>query len=71
MSPALIRASALARTPAFAAGVRDMLTTVPGLGAWGLVTGVAMMKSGMTLPLALFMSLTVYAGTAQCWPFFP
>lgn len=59
------RARALAHDPAFAAGVRDMLATVPGLGAWGLVTGVAMVKAGLPLPLALFMSLTVYAGTAQ------
>lgn len=59
------RARALAHDPAFAAGVRDMLATVPGLGAWGLVTGVAMVKAGLPLPLVLFMSLTVYAGTAQ------
>ena len=31
----------------------------------GLVTGVAMVKGGMSTPLALFMSLTVYAGSAQ------
>lgn len=61
----LQRAGALARAPAFAAGVRDMLTTLPGLGAWGLVTGVAVVKAGLSLPLALFMTLTVYAGTAQ------
>ena len=36
-----------------------------GIAAWALVTGVAMIKSGLTLPLAMFMSLAVYAGSAQ------
>jgi predicted branched-subunit amino acid permease len=36
-----------------------------GIAAWGLVTGVAMVKSGMGLPLAVFMSLVVFAGSAQ------
>ena len=59
------RATGIARQPAFTLGVRDMLGTMPGIAAWGLVTGVAMVKSGMSLPLAVFMSLTVYAGSAQ------
>jgi predicted branched-subunit amino acid permease len=37
----------------------------PGIAAWGLITGVAMAKSGMGLALAVTMSLFVYAGTAQ------
>lgn len=36
-----------------------------GLGAWGLVTGVAMVKSGLTIPLAMLMSFVVFAGSAQ------
>jgi predicted branched-subunit amino acid permease len=36
-----------------------------GMAAWALVTGVAMVKSGMSLPLAVLMSLLVYAGSAQ------
>jgi predicted branched-subunit amino acid permease len=36
-----------------------------GIAAWGLVTGVAMVNSGMGLPLAVLMSLVVFAGTAQ------
>lgn len=36
-----------------------------GIGAWGLVTGVAMIKAGLAWPLALLMSLTVFAGSAQ------
>lgn len=34
-------------------------------GTWGLVTGVAMVKSGLSLAEALAMTLTVYAGSAQ------
>jgi predicted branched-subunit amino acid permease len=36
-----------------------------GIAAWGLVTGVAMVDSGMGVPLAVLMSLLVFAGTAQ------
>ncbi len=36
-----------------------------GIGAWGLIAGVAMAKSGMGVPLAVLMSLVVYAGSAQ------
>lgn len=34
-------------------------------GIWGLVTGVAMVKAGLTSVQALGMSLLVYAGSAQ------
>lgn len=53
------------RRRAFLHGVRDMAPTAPGMVAWGLVTGVAMVKSGLGLPLALLMSFTVFAGSAQ------
>ncbi len=36
-----------------------------GIAAWGLVAGVAMGKSGLPLALMVFMSLTVFAGSAQ------
>ena len=36
-----------------------------GIAAWGLVTGVAMAKSGLPLPLSILMSLLVFAGSAQ------
>ena len=49
----------------FRRGARDMLDFAPGIAAWALVTGVAMAKSGLSLPLAVLMSLTVFAGTAQ------
>lgn len=54
-----------AQHPSFRQAVQDMAGTALGIGAWGLVTGVAMVKSGMPVGMALFMSLTVYAGSAQ------
>jgi len=38
-----------------------------GIAAWGPITGVAMGKSGLPLPLPLMvmMSLLVFAGSAQ------
>lgn len=36
-----------------------------GIAAWGLVAGVAVAKSGMGTALAVFMSVVVYAGSAQ------
>lgn len=49
----------------FLLGVREIAGPSFGISAWALVTGVAMIKSGLTLPLAMFMSLAVYAGSAQ------
>ena len=49
----------------FRRGAIDMAGVCPGIAAWGLVTGVAMVKSGITLPMAVFMSLVVFAGSAQ------
>ena len=46
-------------------GARDMMVFAPGLAAWGLVTGIAMVNSGLSTPVALLMSLLVYAGSAQ------
>ena len=51
--------------PDFRAGARDMATVSLGIAAWGLVTGVAMVKGGLSVPLALVMSFTVFAGSAQ------
>lgn len=56
---------ATVRDPAFRTGVTDMMATCVGIAAWGLVTGVAMVKTGMSAPMAIFMSLVVYAGSAQ------
>src|ERR1700712_4079252 len=51
--------------PDFRRGARATFGVAPGIGAWGLVTGVAMVKSGLSVPLAVLMTLTVYAGSAQ------
>lgn len=59
------RALAAARRPMVREGARDALPMAIGIGAWGLVAGVAMAKSGMGVPMAVFMSLSVYAGSAQ------
>ena len=42
-----------------------MAGPVLGMAAWALVTGVAMVKSGLTVTQALGMSLLVFAGSAQ------
>ena len=49
----------------FDRGAREMLPATAGILAWALVTGVAMVKSGLSVPLALLMSLLAYAGSAQ------
>jgi predicted branched-subunit amino acid permease len=53
------------RSAAFREGLRDMMPAVPGVFAWGLVTGVAMVQSGLTLWQALGLSAFAYAGSAQ------
>ena len=51
--------------PEFRSGARDMASLAPGIGAWGLLTGVAMVKSGMSVLEALAMTFFVYAGSSQ------
>lgn len=53
------------RHPEFARGAREMLGTAIGIGAWGLITGVAMGNSGLPLGVMVLMSLLVFAGSAQ------
>jgi predicted branched-subunit amino acid permease len=59
------RARTLVRHPEFARGAREMVPVALGIGAWGLVTGMAMVKGGLATWAAVLMSLTVFAGTAQ------
>jgi predicted branched-subunit amino acid permease len=59
------RAQALLRQPLFREGAIDAMPMAFGVAAWGLVAGVAMAKSGMGVPLAIVMSVLVYAGSAQ------
>jgi predicted branched-subunit amino acid permease len=51
--------------PAFRRGVADMVSVAVGISAWGLMTGVAMVKSGLSTVEALFMAVTVFAGSSQ------
>ena len=51
--------------PEFRVGVRDFLRPAPGIAAWGLMTGVAMVKSGIGLFESLLMALLVFAGSSQ------
>ena len=53
------------RHPAYRTGFNEMSTVAPGIAAWGLMTGVAMVKSGMSTVEALFMAITVFAGSSQ------
>ena len=46
-------------------GVRDQGSVAMGISAWGLMTGVAMVKSGLSVAEALLMTFIVYAGSAQ------
>ena len=55
----------LIRHTEFRAGARDMASVAPGLAAWGLMTGVTMVQSGMSLTEAVAMSLLVFAGSSQ------
>jgi predicted branched-subunit amino acid permease len=55
----------LIRHPEYQRGLRDLLSVAPGLAAWGMMTGVAMIKSGMSLVEAVSMTLLVYAGSSQ------
>lgn len=53
------------RRAAFANGVRAALPALVATGTWGLVTGVAMVKVGLSTVQALGMTLLVFAGSAQ------
>ena len=55
----------LLRHPEFRVGVREFLVVTPGLAAWGVMTGVAIVKSGMSLTAILLMSICVFAGSSQ------
>jgi predicted branched-subunit amino acid permease len=51
--------------PAFREAAREMAPLATSVAAWGLMTGVAMVKSGMSAFEALAMTLLVYAGSSQ------
>lgn len=49
----------------FWAGVGQVGPAVPGLFSWGVVSGIALVKSGLTVAQATGMTLIVFSGTAQ------
>lgn len=55
----------LVRHPEFRAGLRETAQVAPGLAAWGLMIGVAMVRSGMSLVEVLLMGIFVFAGSSQ------
>lgn len=63
-SPVTVTAEVTSRA-AFRRGVQELLPAAPGIFAWGLVTGVAMVKSGIGVFEAVVLSLLAYAGSAQ------
>ena len=53
------------RRDGWRAGLKAATPALIATATWGLVTGVAMVKSGLTESMALAMTLLVYAGSAQ------
>jgi predicted branched-subunit amino acid permease len=51
--------------PAFREGMRDIGTAAPGIAAWGLMIGVSMVQSGMSIFDSVLMTLIVFAGSSQ------
>jgi predicted branched-subunit amino acid permease len=58
-------ARALVLHAEFRLGAQEMASVSVGLLAWGLMTGVAMVKSGMSGVEAVAMSVLVFAGSSQ------
>ncbi len=53
------------RHPEFRVGALDSLGAAPGLAAWGLMMGVAMVNSGLSTMESLLMGVVVFAGSSQ------
>jgi predicted branched-subunit amino acid permease len=51
--------------PWFRQGFKEFALLWPGILSWGMVTGVAMVKSGLSPLEATLISLSVFAGSAQ------
>lgn len=63
--PILSAGPRLIDDPAFALGVRDMAAAAVGILAWGLTTGMVLNNAGLSAFEAVFMTLVVFAGSAQ------
>jgi predicted branched-subunit amino acid permease len=46
-------------------GIAAMTPLALAISVWGVVTGVAIVNAGMTVPIALVFTLMVFAGSAQ------
>ncbi|MEN9712991.1 MAG: inner membrane protein YgaZ [Pseudomonadota bacterium] len=55
----------LFKHPDFKLGMRELAPQSLGIAAWGLMTGVAMLKSGMSVFESVVMTLLVFAGSSQ------
>ncbi len=53
------------RRQSFRLGALDVLTALVAVATWGFVTGIALVKSGLTESMATLMTVLVYAGSAQ------
>lgn len=51
--------------PEYWVGAKDCIVMLPGMAAWGLMMGVAMVNSGMSLIESTSMTLLVFAGSSQ------
>lgn len=56
---------AAVRRGRYRAGARQVSPALPGLFSWGIISGIALVKSGLTVPQALGMTFLVFSGTAQ------
>jgi predicted branched-subunit amino acid permease len=57
--------SAIYKHAEFRRGFLEMAPAAPGIAAWGLMTGVAMIKSGLSLTETVLMGVLVFAGSSQ------
>lgn len=55
----------ITKHPEFRRGFMDSAAVSPGIAAWALMTGVAMVKSGMSVFEASLMGVFVFAGSSQ------
>ena len=51
--------------PEYLQGAKDCIPMLPGMVAWGLTMGVAMVNSGMSVVESVAMTLLVFAGSSQ------
>jgi predicted branched-subunit amino acid permease len=63
--PASVHAPDAPDPGAWREGFQTGLPTLFGIAAWGLVVGIAMVKTGLTAMQATGMTLLVFAGSAQ------